>query len=105
MTEHYVETEQHRAAGNAIAAVTHLGPDEIKIALGEEGNIWPASISKRETQRGSVRSPLVFQTGFPICSSRTRLIDLDFELFTCHHANCSVWINPSKGRVLIYFTR
>lgn len=44
MTEHYVETEQYRAAVNAIATMTHLDPDEIKTALGEEGNIWPNSI-------------------------------------------------------------
>ena len=43
-TEIYIQTEQYRAAVNAIAAMTHLDPDEIKIALGEEGNIWPASI-------------------------------------------------------------
>ena len=41
MTEHYVETEAYNAAVNAIAAMTLLDPNEIKIALGEEGNIWP----------------------------------------------------------------
>jgi hypothetical protein len=44
MAETYIPTEQYRAAVNAIAAMTHLDPDEIKIALGEEGNIWPESI-------------------------------------------------------------
>jgi hypothetical protein len=44
MAEIYIPTEQYRAAVNAIAALTHLDPDEIKIALGEDGNIWPASI-------------------------------------------------------------
>jgi hypothetical protein len=44
MAEIYIPTEQYRAAVNAIAAKTNLDPDEIKIALGEEGDIWPASI-------------------------------------------------------------
>ena len=44
MAEIYIPTEQYRAAVNAIAAMTHQDPDEIKIALGEEANIWPASI-------------------------------------------------------------
>ena len=44
MAETYIPTEQYRAAVDAIAALTGTDPDEIKIALGEEGNIWPASI-------------------------------------------------------------
>lgn len=44
MVEIYVETKNYRAAVNAIAEKTGLDPDEIKIALGEEGNIWPISI-------------------------------------------------------------
>ena len=44
MAEIYIPTEQYRAAVNAIAAMTNTDPDEIKIALGEEGNIWPMSI-------------------------------------------------------------
>lgn len=44
MAEIYIPTEQYRAAVSAIAAMTDLDPDKIKIALGEEGNIWPASI-------------------------------------------------------------
>jgi hypothetical protein len=44
MTEIYVETGNYRAAVNAIAAMTGLDLDEIKIALGEFGNIWPMSI-------------------------------------------------------------
>jgi hypothetical protein len=44
MAEIYIPTEQYRAVVNAIAAMTLIDPDEIKIALGEEGNIWPASI-------------------------------------------------------------
>jgi hypothetical protein len=44
MTEIYIPTEQYNAAVNAIAALTLIDPDEIKIALGEEGNIWPQSI-------------------------------------------------------------
>jgi hypothetical protein len=44
MAEIYIPTEQYRAALNAIAAMTHLDPAEIKIAPGEEANIWPASI-------------------------------------------------------------
>jgi hypothetical protein len=44
MLSRAVPTEQHRAAVNAIAALTNVYPDEIKIALGEEGSIWPTSI-------------------------------------------------------------
>ena len=44
MAEIYIPTEQYRAAVNAIAALTGIDSDEIKIALGEEANIWPASI-------------------------------------------------------------
>ena len=46
MAEIYIQTEQYRTAVNAIAARTGIDPDEIKIALGEEGNIWPASIQE-----------------------------------------------------------
>ena len=44
MAEIYVPTENYRRAVDAIAAMTGVDPDEIKIALGEEGNIWPMSI-------------------------------------------------------------
>jgi hypothetical protein len=44
MTEYYTENEAYNAAVNAIAARTLIDPDEIKIALGEHGNIWLASI-------------------------------------------------------------
>jgi hypothetical protein len=44
MTEIYVPTEAYRAAVNAIAAKTGIEADEIKIALGEHGNIWPETI-------------------------------------------------------------
>jgi hypothetical protein len=44
MAEIYIPTENYRRAVDAIAAVTGVDPDEIKIALGEDGNIWPASI-------------------------------------------------------------
>jgi hypothetical protein len=44
MAEIYIPTEQYRAAINAIAALTNLDPDLIKISLGEEANIWPSSI-------------------------------------------------------------
>ena len=44
MAEIYIPTEQYRAAVKAIAAITGIDADEIKIALGEEGNIWPTSI-------------------------------------------------------------
>jgi hypothetical protein len=50
MAETYIPTEQYRAAVNAIAALTGIDSDEIKIALGEEANIWPASI-KRDRRR------------------------------------------------------
>lgn len=43
MTEIYIPTEQYRAAVNAIAALTNLDPDAIKVAL-TEGDIWPLSI-------------------------------------------------------------
>jgi 3-oxoacyl-[acyl-carrier-protein] synthase III len=48
MAEIYVPTEAYRAAVNAIAAKTGVDPDEIKITLGEAGNIWPASILEKE---------------------------------------------------------
>ncbi len=44
MAEIYVPTENYRRAVEAIAAMTGVDPDEIKIALGEHGNIWPVSI-------------------------------------------------------------
>lgn len=46
MAEIYIPTEQYRAAVNAIAALTgtDTDADAVKITLGEEGNIWPASI-------------------------------------------------------------
>ncbi len=50
MAEIYIPTEQYRAAVNAIAALTGVDTDDVKIALGEEGNIWPASI-KSDRQR------------------------------------------------------
>jgi hypothetical protein len=43
-TEIYIETARYRAMVNTIAEKTGVDPDEIKIALGEEGNIWPESI-------------------------------------------------------------
>jgi hypothetical protein len=50
MAEIYIPTKQYRAAVNAIATITGIDTDEVKITLGEEANIWPASI-KRD-QRG-----------------------------------------------------
>ena len=44
MPEVYLPTEQYRAAVNAIAALTGTDTDAVKIALGEEANIWPESI-------------------------------------------------------------
>jgi hypothetical protein len=44
MPEIYIPTEQYRAAVNAIAALTGADTDDVKIALGEKGNIWPDSI-------------------------------------------------------------
>jgi hypothetical protein len=44
MAEIYIPTENYRRGVEAIAARTRLAPDEIKIALGEHGNIWPESI-------------------------------------------------------------
>jgi hypothetical protein len=50
MAEIYVPTEQYRRAVDAIAQMTGIDPDEIKIALGEEGNIWPETIRKDQTE-------------------------------------------------------
>jgi hypothetical protein len=58
MAEIYIPTEQYRAAVNAIAAMTDLDPDEIKIALGEEGNIWPASIKPDRNEDYTFRDQL-----------------------------------------------
>ena len=44
MAEIYIPNDQYNAAVNATAAMTGLDPDEIKMAFGEEGNIWPTSI-------------------------------------------------------------
>jgi hypothetical protein len=44
MTEYYIETHAYHAVVNIIAAMTHLNPEEIKIALGEHGNIWPQCV-------------------------------------------------------------
>jgi hypothetical protein len=44
MAEIYIPTEQYRAAANAIAALTGIDNDDVKIILGEEGNIWLESI-------------------------------------------------------------
>jgi hypothetical protein len=44
MTEYYIETHAYRAVVNVIAALTRLKPEEIKIELGEHGNIWPQCI-------------------------------------------------------------
>jgi hypothetical protein len=48
--EIYIPTEQYRAAVNAIAALTGIDTDDVKIALGEDFNVWPASI-KRDRRR------------------------------------------------------
>ena len=50
MAEIYIPTEQYRAAVTAIAALTNLDPDDIKIALGEVGDIWPESIRKKQIE-------------------------------------------------------
>jgi hypothetical protein len=51
MAEHCIETETYHAAANAIVALTNLDPDEIKITLGEHGNIWPTSIAEDRMPR------------------------------------------------------
>ena len=48
MAEMYIPTEQYRAAVEAIADLTGIDSDEIKITLGEVGNIWPMSIQSNE---------------------------------------------------------
>jgi hypothetical protein len=52
MIEIYIPTEQYRAAVNAIAVITGIDTDEIKIALGGGGNIWPASIREIDLESG-----------------------------------------------------
>jgi len=49
MAEIYVPTENYRRAVDAIAAMTGVDPDQIKIALGEHGNVWPESICQTVT--------------------------------------------------------
>lgn len=44
MTEHYVEDEAYLATVNAIARRWNLDPDDVKIAMGEGGNVWSANI-------------------------------------------------------------
>jgi hypothetical protein len=46
MAEIYIPTANCRSAIDAIAAKTGADPDEIKITLGEAGDIWPASIEE-----------------------------------------------------------
>ena len=46
MTEHYIEHEAYLAAVNAIARRWNLDPDDVKIAMGEGGNVWPAAITR-----------------------------------------------------------
>jgi hypothetical protein len=46
MAEIYIPNEQYNAVVNTIAEKTGGDPDEIKIALGEEGNIWPENNSR-----------------------------------------------------------
>lgn len=44
MAEIFIPNDQYIAAVNAIAALTGAETDDVKIALGDEGNIWPTSI-------------------------------------------------------------
>ncbi|MDF3810695.1 MULTISPECIES: hypothetical protein [Rhodopseudomonas] len=44
MTAIYVETEAYRRAVAELAAIDGPNTDQIKIWLGENYNIWPASI-------------------------------------------------------------
>jgi hypothetical protein len=44
VTEYYVENDAYSAVVKVIATIAHLAPDEIKIASGEHGNIWPRRI-------------------------------------------------------------
>jgi hypothetical protein len=48
--EIYVPTENYHRAIDAIASNTGVGPDEIKIALGEQANVWPDSIRQTVAQ-------------------------------------------------------
>ena len=53
MAEIYVPTDNYRRAVDAIAAMTGIDPDEIKIALGEHGNIWPEGVRVDLVEDGS----------------------------------------------------
>jgi hypothetical protein len=44
MIEYYIENDAYSAVVNVIATIAHLAPDQIKMALGEHGNIWPRRI-------------------------------------------------------------
>jgi hypothetical protein len=50
MAEIYIPTKRYRTAVAAFAAAIGLEPDDIKIAVGETFNVWPASI-KRDQRR------------------------------------------------------
>jgi hypothetical protein len=44
MIERYIENKAYLAAVNAVARRWNLDIDDVKIAMGEGGNIWPRSI-------------------------------------------------------------
>jgi hypothetical protein len=44
MAEIFIPNDQYDAAVNAIAALTGIDTEDVKITLGEEANIWPESI-------------------------------------------------------------
>ena len=46
--EHYIETEAYNAIVSAIMRRWNLDPDDVKIALGEGGNVWSRSIRPDE---------------------------------------------------------
>jgi hypothetical protein len=44
MAEHYIDDEAYLAAVNAVARRWNLDPDDVKIAMGEGGNVWADTI-------------------------------------------------------------
>jgi hypothetical protein len=51
MTEHYIDPEAYLAAVHAVAQRWNLDPDDVKIAMGEGGNVWPANILRGVSNR------------------------------------------------------
>jgi hypothetical protein len=50
MAETFIPTLEYRRAVTAFAAVMGIDPDDVMTTLGEDFNVWPASI-KRDRRR------------------------------------------------------